>query len=262
MPLLKSFIFILFFYQIGTSASANVVENNPVTHLNIVTEHLPPFQIRTPNKVLGFATEIIENALSNTPYTYEINAYPWSRSYNMALNKVNTCIYSIARTEERNNQFIWVNTIAERNASFIGLRQQDIIINSIEDAKQYRTAVIRDDVTHQYLINKGFKDGENLYVLNDTFSLLKLLKERESIHFILVDSNTIKYRARFNNIDPELFKVFYQVNKEPLDYYLACNKNTSEEVITNIRKAIANMKANGQIERITKEWQYPAITIN
>lgn len=82
---------------------------NTQPHIEVVTEHLPPFQIDTPTKILGFATEIVSTALSSTPYTFKISIYPWARSYNMALNKKNTCIYSMARTPERENKFIWVN---------------------------------------------------------------------------------------------------------------------------------------------------------
>lgn len=238
-----------------------VQESKPV-HINIVTEHLPPFQISSPDAVLGFATEVVVAALAKTPYTFDINIYPWSRSYNMTLKKPNTCIYSIARTLEREDKFTWVNTIAKRNASFIGLASNNITINSIEEAKQYTTAVIQDDVTHQYLLNKGFVEGKNLYVLNDTLSLLKLLSQRQGIDFILVDAYTIKYRAQFNQLDASMFKNFYQINKTPLDYYFACNIQTSSVIIDEIRAAIANMKTTGEINKIIDEWQYPNINVN
>ena len=40
--------------------------------VNIVTEHLPPFQIVENNKVTGYATEIISEALSHTNLTSSI----------------------------------------------------------------------------------------------------------------------------------------------------------------------------------------------
>jgi polar amino acid transport system substrate-binding protein len=235
---------------------------NTQPHIEVVTEHLPPFQIDTPTKVLGFATEIVSTALSSTPYTFNISIYPWARSYNMALNKTNTCIYSMARTPERETKFIWVNTIAERNVSLIGLAERKLNINSFEDAKKYMTAVIRDDVTHQLLVSKGFKEGINLFVVNNTHSLLTLLAKRKSIDLILADGYTIKYRAQFNNLDHNLFENVYQLNKKPLDYYFACNINTPLEIIKQLRHSINQMKATGKIDKIISEWQYLVIKVN
>lgn len=231
-------------------------------HIEVVTEHLPPFQISTPTQILGFATEIVSTALSSTPYTFKISLYPWARSYNMALNKKNTCIYSIARTPERENEFIWVNTIAKRNVSLVGLTKKSLSINSFEDAKKYMTAVIRDDVTHQLLVSKGFKEGVNLLVVNNTHSLLTLLVKRESIDLILIDGYTVKYRAQFNNLDPKIFESVYQLNAKPLDYYFACNINTPPEVIKQLRHSINQMKVTGQFDKIINEWQYPVINVN
>jgi polar amino acid transport system substrate-binding protein len=236
-------------------SEAQYNDNSP--HVNIVTEHLPPFQISTPTEIQGFATQIIVTAFSNTPYSYDIKVFPWSRSYNMALKKENTCIYSMARTSEREDKFIWVHTIAKRNASLIALKSQNLTITSLDDAKKYNTAVIRDDVTHQFLLSEGFQEGVNLYVLNDTFSLFKLLSLRKGIHFILVDANTVEPRSQYDKLDPHSFENVFQINEQPLDYYLACNKKTSPEIIKTIRQSITDMKKNGQIDKIINKWQYP-----
>ncbi|WP_170246404.1 substrate-binding periplasmic protein [Colwellia hornerae] len=245
---------------VALSASSQEVTSQP--HIEIVTEHLPPFQIDTPNKVLGFATEIVSSALSSTPYTFNISVYPWARSLNMALNKANTCIYSIARTPAREQQFIWVNTIAERNVSFIGLTARKLSITSLDDAKKYMIAVIRDDVTHQLLVKKGFIEGLNLFVVNNTHSLLMLLAKRKSIDLILADGYTIKYRAQFNNLNPNLFENVYQLNTKPLDYYFACNIKTPPYIIEQLRHSINQLKITGKIDKIISEWQYPVIRVN
>jgi len=254
---------LLFICLISVICSAKVYaqDHQLATELTIVTEHLPPFQIEHEDKVLGFATKIIETALANTPYQYSIRVYPWTRAMRMVEAKENVCIYSIARTPERENKFIWVNTIAKREASFVGLKAQNLKVESFQDAKQFKTAVIRDDVTHQYLLNEGFEEGKNLYVLDNTHSLLKLLTKRNGIDLILVDANTIKYRAQFNDLDPDIFQKVFQINEKPMDYYLACNINTSNEVIERLKASIDSMKQSGKLQLIITQWQYPAIKV-
>jgi len=226
--------------------------------LNIVTENIPPFQqLDQNNQVTGFATEIIRAALDKTPYHYSITIYPWSRSYNMAQKKENTCIYSIARTKEREHLFQWVGEIAQRNMFFVGLKSNlKIQINSLADAKNYITAVVRDDVAHQLLIKNEFIEFKNYYVVDNPNSLFKLLNSRKSINLILTDDLSIDYRTKLNGLDPNLFKILFQLNKKPLSYYLACSNNTAPEIIATITKSIALLKQTGEAQNIINKWRY------
>jgi len=223
--------------------------------LTFVTENLPPFQMLKEQEVSGFATEVLKAALNYTPYQVHFKLYPWSRAYNLAQKKENTCIYSISRTTEREDKFQWTKVIAKTNAHFIGLKSnQHIKINKLEDAKNYITAVIKDDYTHQLLLNNGFKEFENFYIVNNPDSLLKLLSERDNIDLLLVDPLTIPYRAKPSGIDPKLFISFIKLNTKALDFYLACSNNTSVEIVDNLSYAIDKIKATGEYQLIINKW--------
>lgn len=223
--------------------------------LLFVTENLPPFQVKQENKITGLATEILKAALNYTPYQVQFELYPWSRSYNLAQKKENTCIYSISRTAEREDKFQWTKVIAETDAHFIGLKSnENIKINKIEDAKSYITAVIKDDYTHQLLLNNGFEEFKHFYVVNNPDSQLKLLIERKNIDLILVDFSTIPYRSKSNDINPALFTSFIQLNIKPLNFYLACSNDTSVAIIDSLSYAIDKIKATGQYQQINDKW--------
>jgi len=231
--------------------------------INIVTEHLPPFQIVENNSVTGYATEIINETLSHTNLTSSIKGYPWTRAYNMALNNKNTCIYSIARTPNREDLFQWVGEITYTDSYFIGLKSRtDIKISSVEDAKQYKVAVIRDDVTHQTMKSYGFEENKNLYIVNNTYSLLKLLHDSKSIDLILADDLTIKYRALFNGLSPELFTTFHKMNISPFIFYLACSKTTDSAVINQLSEGLKTIKKNGVKNRIEDKWSIHRSKLN
>lgn len=223
--------------------------------ITIVTEHLPPFQIIKENKISGYATEIINAALKETNIKADIKGYPWTRAYRMAQRDKDTCIYSIARTPMRETLFKWTEKITQTDSFFIGLStRSDIAIKSIEDAKKYKVAVLRDDVTHQSLVEHGFVENKNLYIVNNTYSLLKLLSESKSIDLILADDLTVQYRAQFNNIDPKLFNIYYQLNQTPFYFYLACSPNTSDEVVNELSKGLQAIKQNGIYNAIEDKW--------
>ncbi len=241
--------FVVSFYLI-----THYVNASPTT-LTIVTEQLPPFQMQSADGVTGYATEIIKAILLEAKIDFKITLYPWTRAYNLAIKKENTCIYSIARTSEREQLFQWTKPIASTNSSFIGLvSNKNIKMTKLEDAKKYITAVIKDDITHQLLLKNGFIEGEHFYVVNNPNSLLKLLTTRKKIDLILVDYLTIKYRAQYDHIDPKIFTPYLHLNKKPLNFYLACSKKTDPIIIDHISESLDNIKAKGVYQKIIDKW--------
>jgi polar amino acid transport system substrate-binding protein len=231
-------------------------KSNPTkTTLTLVTENLPPYQMLEAGKITGFATEIITQAMEEANIDYQIKMYPWSRSYNYAQKKQNACIYSIARIPERESLFQWTQPIAVAHTAFIGLsNKKNITLNSINDAKKYITAVLRDDVTHHLLVRNGFKEFDNFFVVNNSDSLLKLLITRKNIDFILVDPSSIPFRAAYNHVDEKLFKIFFSVDNQQQTFYLACSNATSPEIIKKLNKAITTIKENGTYSNIINKW--------
>lgn len=226
------------------------------SELLIVTDHYPPFQMKKNGKIIGTSTEIIRAALALTPYRYSINIYPWTQAYNIALKKINTCIYAIARTREREPLFQWTTPFSNSETRFIGLTEDTKIqINSIEDAKQYRTAVLKDDFTHPLLLNLGFIENKNFFVVNHSSSILKLLLARKHIDLILTDLITLNYRAQIEKVNFNLFKQHIALTKAPTEFYLACNLKTSTEIINNITQAINIIKKDGTLTKILGQWQ-------
>ncbi len=227
-----------------------------VEKIAIVTEHFPPYQFKDKaDHISGYATEIISAALAHTNYRYNISIYPWTRAYNMARKKTNTCIYSMARMPYRESLFQWTQPIISATDYFVGLKSNTKIkLSSIDDAKRFRVAVIRDDRSHKVLLDHGFVENKNLYVVNNTFSLLKLLLSRPEIDLVLADNININYRAKFNHLDPNLFKIYLKVSPKPIDLYFACSNATPADVVEKINNAISTIKQNGEYEKISQPW--------
>jgi len=225
--------------------------------LLFVTEHSPPYQfLSKSNNVEGFTTKIIQAALELTPYQYEISIYPWSRSFYMAKDQENTCIFLMSRDKDREKYFQWVTPILTTNDYFIGLSDRtDIKIANVEDVKKYKVAVLKEDRTYYELIKRGFVENKNLYVINNNTSMLKLLTTRKTIDFILADTINVEYRALFNGIDYDLFKTHLKLNESPIDLYLACSLQTSKEIVEKLSQSINTIKANGTYDKILNTWQ-------
>ena len=76
----------------------------------------------------------------------------------------------------RVNSFTWLVPLCEVNVSFYKLKGRDhISINSIEQAKNYRIGVGRDQGNAVFLQEQGFAINEQLIIVNNNEQLRKML---------------------------------------------------------------------------------------
>lgn len=249
------------FLLMCNTASANA-DTNPVIH--IVTEHLPPYQIVDQNKVLsGFSVDIIKETMARSDFAYSLKIYSWVRSYKLAQVKANHCIFSIARLKSREKLFKWVGPISHvGNTSMWALKSRDIHVTNLNDAKKYTIAVNRDDIAHTGLLERGFKEGEHLYVLNNTKSLVNLLINRPEIDLIVSDDITIKFRAELAGITIQDLQHIYDIKDLPLNFYFACSKQTDDEIIKHLAEKMQDLNQDGSYDVIWKKWRDKLISPN
>ncbi len=231
----------------------------------LVTEHLPPYQIIDENNnITGFSVELIEELMKRSGYNYQLSAFPWVRSYNLSLQKPNYCSFSIARIPIREQLFKWVGTITETNNAVVwGLKEKrKEEINNIGEIKNYLTAVNKNDVTHLGLLERGFTASQNLYVLENTDSLINLLVSRPEIDFIVADDITIGYRAKLAGIDINLLYRAFEIKDLPLNFYLACNLKTDKQVIDKLTHSLNQIHQDGFYQKTLSRWQSKMVHIN
>lgn len=224
--------------------------------IRLVTEHLPPYQMNTPAGPRGFATELVQQIFKQAKVDYQVEFQSWSRAYQLALRDPNVCIYSISKSEERQRLFQWVGALSYNITGIYALKQrQDIQLRSLDDAHHYRIAVTRDDITHHYLLEHGFREGKELYVLDSVDSMLQVLvNRRNEIDLVLVNTTILKYRAEEAGMNSTQFVRLLDLPDLPLDFHLACSMKTSPQLVAKLRDALAQLKRDGRYQAIVGQW--------
>jgi len=226
------------------------------TNISLVTEHYPPYQVvDDKNQLSGFTVDLMNEVMKQSEYNYSIEAYPWTAAYSFALQKPNHCVFSIARLPSREDLLKWIGIVIKTNKAVVwGLKnKQDYHVKSLEDLKNYTIAVKRKNAPHQALLNKGFIEGKNLYVIDNANALLNILHTRSEIDFIIADDITIAYRTKLAGIDMKSLQKVYEIDDLWSDFYLACNKGTDDNIINKLTNILADIHNDGTYQRLLEK---------
>ena len=199
--------------------------------ITVVTENNSPYQELTNGEIGGVATAIIIEVLNESGIDYEIGIYPWARAYKMAKVQENVLIYSIARSEEREPQFHWIDEIVPFSVFMYRLAGSDINIATLEGAKSYEVGVINKGFRHEFFVRNGFEEGKNMTSINkDIHNISKLIAGR--IDLMPFDEMGWKSKAKQLGIDTSREEVAlvltfgYRVKEQPTKHRL-----TKEEIV-------------------------------
>lgn len=223
--------------------------------LRIVTEELPPYNMTENGQVVGMSTEVVQAVLKEVGMQASIQAMPWARAYELALNESNVLIYSIVRTPTREPLFQWVGAIAPTRWFLYSLADQPVQLDSLEDARGHQIATVNQDVGEQYLVSQGFRIGEELQSSNKYEHNYRKLKVDHVELWISNELNAL-YLTRQNGEDPD--KVLIRslslpaLSSEGLN--MAFSRKTPIETVEKFRAGLDAIRRNGVYDAIARKW--------
>ncbi len=219
---------------------------------DVFTEPLAPVHYEESGKIKGIATEIVEAIFAEADLVPRISIYPWKRSYQKTLKEKNSFIFTINRTEKRENLFKWIGPILSKKTYLYKLRsRKDIDINNFEDAKKYTTAVILGHSLTSRLLEMGFREGKELITTpNKTVQIKVFLNHRSDL--ITGNQYTI-YRSlqsegySLKDVEPALFVT-------SKGYYLGANITTDDAVVQRLRQANQKVQKTDLVKEIISKY--------
>lgn len=264
MKLLR-FLIVMLCLALGLE-EANAVQNEPdlkalLSKVTVVTCIEPPYQMQEEDRPLtGVSVELVRMMLKEAGVDLKIEVYPWARAYSMAQRQENVLLFSILRNPPREKLFKWVGTLHPFHVNFYRMKnRQDIVVNTLDDARKYRIGVLRDDSRNIFLRSQGF--GGNLdEVALDSQNIKKLFLGR--IDLLPSDPIVLSYWFKVMNADPtslqkydmEKVEGIYHVTGADGENYVAMSPQTDDRVVEHFRRALDRVKTSPQYQQLLDQY--------
>lgn len=212
--------------------------------LLVMTEDLPPFNYSENGEISGISTDIVRHIFKQTGLSMEqgdIQLYPWTRAYHKIQHSPGTALFSMARTEAREDLFSWVGPLLDVTIGIIAKKNSHIAIDSIADLENYRIGSVRDGAPEQLLVQRGIPQ-ENLErrALPEQ-NIRKLQADR--IDLFVFNVQTARYLMARIGINPDDYETVFVLKK--LELYLALHHETDRRLVNRLQESLDEMKMPG-----------------
>lgn len=219
----------------------------PAQALTFLTEENPPFNHTVAGKPAGTATDIVTEMAKRAGLPADIKVLKWEEAYQRAQAEPNTCVYSIARLENRENQLLWVGELVQNKWAVFGKSDFARPVKSIADLRPLKIGGVVQDAKIEYLKSNAVTNIRE--VLRDEQNPPRLFLKREDPNYIdlwITSYYSGMQTAKTAKAGP--VKVVYVLREAPL--WLACSPRTAKADITKLSTALASMNKDGTRRRL------------
>jgi len=219
----------------------------------VLTENFPPFNMAADGKnyaadrnVSGINADIVREMFKRAGIDYSLTLrFPWERIYNQVLEKPDQGLFSTTYTPEREPLFKWVGPLASTGWVLLAPPGSPLRLSSLEQARQYRVGAYKDDAVSQHLESKGF---EPINSLRDQANIGKLLKGQ--IDLWATTDPVGPYLAKQEGVSGLVTALRFN----DAQLFLALNKQTPDDVVARLQKALDEMRDDGAIDAIMRRY--------
>lgn len=220
--------------------------------IKVVTENLPPYQIvETDGSLGGYATEVVQMLFRVTRDTPDIQVMPWARAYDMAKDRKNVMIFTIAHSPRRAPLFKWVGRLKGESLHIWGLKSKfPQPFNSIEQMRPYTIGFARDSNLDQYFTEHQFP---HLYRLVRPGQNLGMLFNGR-VDLIIGGAPSLRKRAKKQGFYFSKLNKLLEVQALNNDLYIAFNLNSDPKLVSRYQRSFKKLQVNGMLKALKGKW--------
>lgn len=234
----------------ASAAHAELPEDYKVV---LLTENFPPFNMAVDDKnfarddgIDGISADIVREMFKRAGIKYSLTLrFPWDRLYRLTLDKPNYGLFSTTYTEERKPLFKWVGPLAKTGWVLLAAPGSDIKVTSLKDSAKYKIGAYKNDAVSQALESEGMQP---INALRDQENVKKLTSGK--IDLWATTDPVGRYIAKQEGVSG----LNTVLRFKEAELYLALNKDTPDEVVQRLQKALDELRAEGFIDDMTNSY--------
>ena len=220
----------------------------------LLTENFPPFNMAVDDKnfardegIDGISADIVREMFKRAGIGYTLSLrFPWDRLYKLTLDRAGYGLFSTTYTPERVPLFKWVGPLAK--TGWVVLAPPGSKITALKDLKEagkYKLGAYKNDAVSQALESQGIPV---INALRDQENVKKLMSGQ--IDLWATTDPEGRYLAKQEGVSG--LQTVLRFNEAQL--YLALNKDTPDEVVERLQKALDQMRAEGYVDEVTNNY--------
>lgn len=218
--------------------------------LQVVSTERPLLQYQENGELKGPSAEIFKLLLKESGLRKSVDFMPWARAFQIAESTPNTIIFSLIRNEEREDKFHWLLPVSQLIQTFVGKSKntshEQYNLASIQGKL---TVVVRNTFGHQLLLESGFIENENLYVVSSIDAALSLFFS-DKVDFIFTEPNVVRANLSANSLKATDLIMAPLLQKARRKSYIAINKQSDSSIINILRAAAVKVEQLPQYEEL------------
>ena len=119
--------------------------------LLLLSEDFPPVNFEDQGEASGLAGELVLALMLDLGLQLNVHFMPWARAYRIAQGPAPVCLFTMARTPQREALFQWVGPVVEFQNALVGRAGTDRLRSLAEARQAQQIITVRDWASEQEL---------------------------------------------------------------------------------------------------------------
>lgn len=241
---------------VAVCCSATLMAQPP--NLKVLSTNYAPYNYQNSKGIPDGAATKMVNALLSQYYGAasdaipDIEFLPWARSYHLAETTPNTLIYSIARTPEREDKFIWIGRLLPMPVYlYKHTDRDDIQDQGYRNTKLWTVAGVNNGAPTLCVENMGY---QILHKSSDYGIQLNMLVNNR-VDLMVFDSVSWSQVLREEGYQKAQFEPLVYLSHCSFELYVALNKSSDPQLVDALKGAWQRTVETGTVNKLRQQFE-------
>ncbi|WP_445178727.1 substrate-binding periplasmic protein [Pseudomonas sp. McL0111] len=222
--------------------------------LQLLTDNHPPLHFQQGDQLVGYGVDVVRALAEQTGDHINLQQVPLLRALRMAVDTPDTGVFTVLRTEERDDRYQWVGPLIEVETALYAQENRHPRVQSLQEADHLgRITAPRKWLVYSYLQQQGLS---NLYGVETPEQMMRLFSLGRT-DFVVSDTLSSASLARAQGMEPG--RLQYQIPLMKQNTYIAFSLQTDPKQVARWQQALNTLRANGRLEQMRQRWLVNAL---